>query len=278
MTTRTLSDHRKLLSLALFAGFASAAVAQDQAVYEFEFIAEWSEATHPAAGFPNNPHFSRLTGATHNDQLSLWSPNAIATNGIEVMAESGGTNALRSEVLSHIDNGTADQFLLFGPTPLSPGSTSGTIEVDSNYSLLTLVTMIAPSPDWFVGIHDLDLREGGVWVQEITIDLDAYDSGTDAGVNYTSSNSNIAPHDPIANLSNEFPFIGTPRIGTLRITRISCAADIAPPFEGELNLQDVFAFLALFNAQDPSADLAVPFGAFNVQDIFAYLALYNTGC
>ncbi|MBL4592126.1 MAG: hypothetical protein JKY96_09230 [Phycisphaerales bacterium] len=57
---------------------------------------------------------------------------------------------------------------------------------------------------------------------------------------------------------------------------VGCAADITG--EGNLNLQDVFAFLALFNAADPAADLAAPFGTFNLQDVFAYLALFNAGC
>ncbi len=277
MTIRTRNAARNLLSLALSAGFVNTTIAQDQATYQFEFIAEWSEVTHPV-GFPNNPHFSPIVGATHNDQLSLWSPNAIATNGIEIMAETGGTNALRSEVLAHISNETADQFLLFGSIPLSPGSASGTIEVDGDYPLLSLVTMIAPSPDWFVGIYDLDLRQDGIWIQEVTIDLDAYDSGTDAGTNYTSSNSNIAPHIPIVNLSNQFPFAGAPRIGTLRITRTSCVADLAPPYEGILNLEDIFAFLTLLNDQDPGADIAAPFDVFNLQDLFAYLDLFHAGC
>ncbi len=56
-----------------------------------------------------------------------------------------------------------------------------------------------------------------------------------------------------------------------------CEADLAEPF-GVLNLQDVFAYLALFNAQDPAADLAAPFGVLNLQDVFAYLALFNAGC
>ncbi len=56
-----------------------------------------------------------------------------------------------------------------------------------------------------------------------------------------------------------------------------CPADLAAPF-GTLNLQDVFAYLALFNANDPAADLAAPFGTLNLQDVFAYLALFNAGC
>ncbi|MBL4591541.1 MAG: hypothetical protein JKY96_06230 [Phycisphaerales bacterium] len=55
-----------------------------------------------------------------------------------------------------------------------------------------------------------------------------------------------------------------------------CPADITG--EGNLNLQDVFAYLGLFNAQDPAADLAAPFGVFNLQDVFAYLNLFNEGC
>ncbi|MBL4590396.1 MAG: hypothetical protein JKY96_00400, partial [Phycisphaerales bacterium] len=57
-----------------------------------------------------------------------------------------------------------------------------------------------------------------------------------------------------------------------------CAADLTEPFGGVLNLQDVFAYIALFNAQDPAADLAAPLGILNLQDVFAYLALFNAGC
>ncbi|MBL4591455.1 MAG: hypothetical protein JKY96_05795 [Phycisphaerales bacterium] len=57
----------------------------------------------------------------------------------------------------------------------------------------------------------------------------------------------------------------------------TCPADLAPPVD-VLNLQDIFAYLALFNSQDADADLASPFGVFNLQDIFAYLASYNAGC
>ncbi|MBL4592000.1 MAG: hypothetical protein JKY96_08580 [Phycisphaerales bacterium] len=58
---------------------------------------------------------------------------------------------------------------------------------------------------------------------------------------------------------------------------VPCLADLAEPF-GVLNLQDVFAYLGLFNAQDPAADLAEPFEVLNLQDVFAYLASFNAGC
>ncbi len=64
--------------------------------------------------------------------------------------------------------------------------------------------------------------------------------------------------------------------GSAYVFDIFCPADLNG--DGTLNLQDVFAFLALFNAQNPAADIAAPFGVFNLQDVFAYLALFNAGC
>ncbi|MBL4592110.1 MAG: hypothetical protein JKY96_09145, partial [Phycisphaerales bacterium] len=55
-------------------------------------------------------------------------------------------------------------------------------------------------------------------------------------------------------------------------------ADLAAPF-GTLNLQDIFAYLALFNAADPAAELTGDNPVnLNLQDIFAYLASFNAGC
>ena len=66
-----------------------------------------------------------------------------------------------------------------------------------------------------------------------------------------------------------------------RIARWSCAAAGGPADldgNGLLNFFDVAAYIALYNAGDPAADLAPPFGVFNFFDIAAYMALYNDGC
>ena len=55
-----------------------------------------------------------------------------------------------------------------------------------------------------------------------------------------------------------------------------CPADLTG--DGELNFFDLALYLDLYNAQDPAADLAEPFGVFNFFDIAAYLDLYNAGC
>lgn len=256
-----------------------AAFAQDQVEYRVEFDAEWSQATHPTS-FPSNPHFSPLIGATHTDALSIWEPGGIATNGIEVMAETGSPGPLSSEVSGHIGAGSADQFINLGGVALSPDTRTGTITVDADFPLLSLVTMIAPSPDWFVGIHGVDLRPDGIWARELVFDLDPYDSGTDAGVNYTYGNANVSPHLPIANLRDTFPFTGSQRIGTITITLVSDAscshADLAEPFN-TLDFFDVSAFISAFNAQDESADFTND-GIFDFFDVSAFINAFSAGC
>lgn len=61
------------------------------------------------------------------------------------------------------------------------------------------------------------------------------------------------------------------------LSKNTCPADLAEPF-GEINVFDLFAYLALYNAGDPAADLAAPFGEVNVFDLFGYLSAYNAGC
>ncbi len=52
------------------------------------------------------------------------------------------------------------------------------VKTDSPF--VTLTTMIAPSPDWFVGMHGLSLPDDqGQSVQERQVELVPYDTGTD---------------------------------------------------------------------------------------------------
>ena len=54
-------------------------------------------------------------------------------------------------------------------------------------------------------------------------------------------------------------------------------ADLAEPF-GMHDFADVLAFLAAFDAMDPSADLALPAGSFDFADVLAFLEAFGAGC
>lgn len=258
---------------------AAPASAQDTVEYEFEFVAEWSAQTHPT-NFPSNPHFSPVVGATHERSVGLWSPGALASTGIEQMAETGASTHLRNETFALIFADEADQFLNLGGIGTSPGTRTGSFTASADFPALSLVTMVAPSPDWFVGVHAVDLRAGGVWVQELVFDLDPYDAGTDAGLSYTSPNADQNPPAPIANIAAASPFNGKGRLGTFRVTLISHAAcsvaDLAEPY-ATLDLQDIAAFVGAFLGGHISADLNHD-GVLDLQDIAAFVTAFSAGC
>ena len=168
--------------------------------YRVTFEATWDVTTHPT-DFPPNPHFSGLVGGTHRATVSFWQDGGLATEGIRLMAERGRQSPLDIEVDAAIQAGQAQHLLVGSDVPSSPGSTSLEFEVSVDYPLVTLVTMVAPSPDWFVGVSGLSLLENGDWASSRTVDLHPWDAGTDSGVSYRSADRVTAPPETIRRLT-----------------------------------------------------------------------------
>jgi len=172
--------------------------------YEVTFNATWIESTHPD-DFPSNPHFSGLVGASHNEQVSFWSVGELASPGIKSMAETGSKSSLELEIGRALLNRTVLNLISGGGINPSPGSVSVNLKVSENYPLVSLVSMVAPSPDWFVGVDSLNLMENGSFVDEKIVSLYAYDAGTDSGNNYTSPDDPTDPPETIFEIPG-YPF------------------------------------------------------------------------
>ena len=166
--------------------------------YRVIWKSTWSSATHPT-NFPGGAHYSALYGATHNDSVAFWEPGGLASTGIKNMAERGSNSVLRNEIQTAIGAGSAEH-LLSGSGIGSPAQTDLEFEISQGHPLVSLVCMIAPSPDWFVGVHGFALFADGSWVDHTTVALQAYDAGTDSGTNYTSGNAITDPAQPITQI------------------------------------------------------------------------------
>ncbi len=175
-----------------------------EVTYKVTFDMSWSADTHPQ-DFPSNPHFSGIIGASHNVNVKLWQDGGVATPGIESMAETGNKDTLTSEINQQIQLGDAEKLISGGGIDASPGQISFTLPMNSGHSFVTVTTMLAPSPDWFTGIAALNLMDNGIWLESRTIELFAYDAGTDDGVSYTSANSDSSPQQLISRI-DEAPF------------------------------------------------------------------------
>ncbi len=169
-----------------------------EATYEVTFTFDWSEKNFPA-DYPSNPHFSPLIGWSHKDTDYL-KIGTMATEGIKIMAETGGTSTMKSELDKMIADGEGLQSVIgSGVSGSGVGAITVEIKVNNQYPMVSLVTMVAPSPDWYVGAVNVSLLENGEFVSMKTIEeLPVYDAGTDSGSTYTSPN---APTDPKENIS-----------------------------------------------------------------------------
>ncbi|NVO31807.1 spondin domain-containing protein [Hymenobacter lapidiphilus] len=201
---------RPLFLFPLFAGLAACsegvesmpempAPAVGAALYRVTFEASWSAATH--ASFPAGAHFSAVVGASHRADGLLFQPGQLASAGIKDMAERGNNTKLRAEINALQGSGAAFRLLEGRGNINSPGMVADTIRLDAAHSRLSLVTMIAPSPDWFVALENENLLGAdGQWVAERRIAARAYDAGTDGGATFTAPDQPMLPAGVIVRL------------------------------------------------------------------------------
>ncbi|RTQ47097.1 hypothetical protein EJV47_19565 [Hymenobacter gummosus] len=180
------------------------------AKYRIIFRATWSAATHPQA-YPAGAHFSRLIGAAHGTAMDgaevLFRPDHLASPGLKDMAERGNNTILRTELLAHQGAGLPVREIFENNLAYidSPGQFVDTVQVDGQHPLVSAVTMIAPSPDWFVALHEQSLLdERGQWLPALTVVARAYDAGTDSGPDFDSPDQPTTPARPVA------PIVGAP--------------------------------------------------------------------
>ena len=171
------------------------------ATYLVTFSAAWSQANN-GAPLPPDAHFSPLIGAGHNPLYTMWEPGGTASNSIESMAETGSTSALTVEISAHIAVGNVGAVVAGGQTQGAAGTITATLMTTCEHGLVSVVSMVAPSPDWFVGVHGISLLDQfGNWRAMAEYPLYVYDAGTDSGTVYTSANADITPHIPIVRLT-----------------------------------------------------------------------------
>ncbi|MBH8557465.1 spondin domain-containing protein [Hymenobacter negativus] len=192
------------------------------ALYRVTFEATWSASTH--ANFPAGAHFSSVIGASHRADGLLFRPGQLASTGIKNMAERGNNTALRTEIMALQSSGAAFR-VLEGRVISSPGTVADTIRLDAAHPRLSLVTMIAPSPDWFVALEDENLLDAnGQWVTQRRVPARAYDAGTDSGPTFTAPDQATLPAGVVAPLllpPAAGPAPDGPPLGTWLLERVN---------------------------------------------------------
>ncbi len=171
--------------------------ATSEARYLITVTGKW---TSPAFGIPTNAHYTTFVGMVHNDKTVLWKDGSLASPGIELLAEIGNGTTLLNEINGNIAAGNTSALLLFLPPDLT-GTITTNAYCNNNFAHISFAAMLAPTPDWFVGVSDLNLYPNNKWVTDTTIQLYAYDAGTEDGDRFDMNNLPTSPQQTIKKLS-----------------------------------------------------------------------------
>ncbi len=125
--------------------------------------------------------------------------------GAVIVLYVGRTSALNNEMYSAIKAKKALRRFQGRGISNTGTFTVKDIEVNTSYPLVSAITMIAPSPDWFVGVHDYTLcdENNGTWFDKKVKDLFLYDSGTDDAPTFVHTNKPSKPAVPIFLITNK---------------------------------------------------------------------------
>lgn len=186
-----------------------------EASYKMTITMNW---TSPQFTIPAGAHFTTILGMVHRKDTFLWKENALCTTGLEDVAEVGNTVKMNAEIDVMIAKYKAQsKFQL--PPPLIAGTAEINLKFTTEFPLISFASMIAPSPDWFIGISNLSLLENNKWVKELTANIRVHDAGTEQGDVFGYNNPATIPQQPVLLL--------TPAIGSVLANGNSSMAPMA---------------------------------------------------
>ena len=204
------------------------------ATYSVTFQGTWT-TTVTSGGVPSGAHFTTLIGGVHNTGMTFLREGGMASAGVELMAELGGTSTLANEVRAAQPNALSVLQGSGGNIGPTGSSTISIVALTTDHPRVTLLTMVAPSPDWFVGVSGLSLLDDqGDWLASRSVDLYPWDAGTEDGTEFSLSNPATSPQGIITSLRGMGQFSNEP-IATLTFTRQS--VNTAPSFTSTASFQ-----------------------------------------
>lgn len=195
--------------------------------YSVTFTAQWNAADHGTV--PGGAHFTTLAGAGVNADADLWVPGELASRGLENLAELGQTSTFLTEIAAKTEAGDAGESITSSGTGAT-GTSVFELTVSRNLPNFTFGSMVAPSPDWFVGLSEFPLLDsGGRWIDDTgDMGLPAWDAGTETGNQFSLNGTATNPPEPIRLLTEtvggtvefERGTVGGSYLATIRFRRI----------------------------------------------------------
>ena len=183
--------------------------------YRVTLIGDWNKLKNPD-WHVDGSHFAPFVVWSYYNTIAdpVYQEFTEASEGMEIMAETGAITKLKEELENEIDKGTVFDYAS-GDLIFTPDTTNAILHLDENNSIASVVSMLAPSPDWFIAVRT-NLHKNNNWIEDVTIDALNFDAGTDSGKKFKSFNKDTDPKEKIIPLedASEIP------IASFRFERI----------------------------------------------------------
>lgn len=175
-------------------------------IYTVTMYASWNKNIH-GDWYPRGAHLSPMVAWTHGKPgNTIYTIGESASLGMESMAETGSTRRLEQEIKALQSEGFITDYAI-GKRIDAPGEDQIRIRIARHTPSISVVSMIAPSPDWFVTAKNITLYENGNWVRRKRHTALIYDAGTDSGTTFNARNDDTNPKELISLIPNQ-PAIG----------------------------------------------------------------------
>lgn len=192
-----------------------------EASFSVTFRSHWVDGV-TAEGVPEDVAFTPMIVAIHQQAGDIYEVGGLASPGIKRLAQTGTQTQLNAELRALR---AARTVRTFGTGTPGRGRGQSTVKLSASRDrpMLTMISTVAPSPDWIVGINGVDLCQSGQWVDSMLLPLMAQDAGVDSGETFSAPDQSTEPQQPIQYLDTQLRLTSTMGqeaiFGTLSIKR-----------------------------------------------------------
>lgn len=185
------------VALASLATVAQGQPSQLETRFRFTFTPLWAGNVD---SLPPDPHWSPFVLAVSRANFTLFETGTLASPGVKAVAETGATGTLAAELAANPDV----DFYVTGQRLEVNETWEYVFNATKEFPVLSVITMIAPSPDWFYGsVNSLvDVDGDGAFFARLSGASAAFDAGTDSGADYTSPNDPTVPQENVRTISS----------------------------------------------------------------------------
>lgn len=160
-----------------------------KATYKISFLNLLTPQNFGSLIPPTGLTFSPLAAVSHSNRLSFFTIRGYASKPVEIIAEQGVNSPfIRFAKKIRSRTGKVTSVADAGAPTLPGKKTTLTVSVNCMNPFVTMLGMIAPSPDWIVQINNRNMFdiEARKFIESARGDLIAYDTGVDDGREFTA--------------------------------------------------------------------------------------------